>query len=164
MTQRSENWKEFFINVLTIFEVKIMKSTTLEKRLRNVIVITNSKIRELCCCCCSFFSWITDHLRTYSKHSTVWKSISLYVDNHLEVGLLLSSSSRLKQSFFILTVYYSSVSRYRLKHSFSWSQPYKTNFRDVWRGLVGTKELRGAGKGFTSQLPTWKYGPPSKPW
>ena len=143
MTQRSENWKEFFIKVLTIFKVKIMKTTTLKKKFRNVMVITNSELCELCCCCCHFFSWITDDLRRYSEHSTVWKSISLYVDNYFEVGLLLSPGSRLKQSIFILTLYIFSVSRYRLKHSFSWSKHYKTNFREVWRGLARTTELRG---------------------
>ena len=158
---------EFFINLLTVSEVKIMKTTTLKKRFRNVMVITNSKLCKLCCCC-SFFSWIIDHLKRYSKHSTVRKSISLYVDNNFQFGLLLSPVSRLKKSIFILTVYIFSVSRHRLKHSFSWSKRYKTNFREVWRGLAGTTELRGCGGlpplQVTSQLPTWKFVPPSKPW
>ena len=110
--------RNFCIHVLTIFKVKIMKTTTLKKRFGNVMVITNSKLCEVCCCY-SVFSWITDHLGRYSKHSTVSKSISLHVDNHFELSLLLSSGSRLKQSIFILTVYYFSVSRYRLIHSFS---------------------------------------------
>ena len=55
MTQRSENWREFFKKVLTIFKVKIMKTTTLKKRFRKVMVITNSKLYELCWCWYCFF-------------------------------------------------------------------------------------------------------------
>ena len=47
--------RNFFVHVLTFFKVKIMKTTTLKKIFRNVMVITNSKHYELCWCCCCFF-------------------------------------------------------------------------------------------------------------
>ena len=166
MTQRSENWKEFFIHVLTIFKVKITKTTTLKKRFRNVMVITNSKLCEVCFCR-SFFSWINDHLRRYSKHSTVSKSISLYVDNHFIFSLLLSSGSRLKQSIFSLTVYYFSVSKIAAETLLLVIETLQDEFPG---GLEGPRRDDGAEGGWvglpplqdTSHLPTWKFVPPSK--